>query len=103
MVVLVDDQGNEEKLEFHHRLAFELWAATNTLTLSSKGGRRECIKTWERLQDGGRYYTSRTLEKTVGIMAFAATCCTSMACPLWRRAENCNATSGITLLPHLRL
>lgn len=64
-VVLIDDEGTEEKVEFESKRDFELWATTNTLKLSSKDGHKKYIKTWERLQDGGRYYTSMTLGKRV--------------------------------------
>lgn len=122
-VVLVDEAGTEEEWEFGSKRAFELWAAKNTLTLSPKGGRKKCINTWEQLEDGGRYYTSQTLEKTVGGLspygtmvhsvscvcpivcpqsctwASAATWCTSVAWPLWGpRAPQCPSYTGSSLL-----
>ena len=64
-VVLVDGQGNEEVFEFRNRRDFEAWTTTNTLKLRSTDGKIKSIRKWELLQDGGNYYTSHTLEKTV--------------------------------------
>lgn len=71
-VVLVDENGTEEEVVFDNKRDFELWAADNTIRLSLADGRKKYIRRWEGLQDGGRYYTTRTLEKTVrGLNAYA--------------------------------
>jgi hypothetical protein len=64
-VVLFDDGGTEEKIVFKNKRDFELWTATNNIAMQRADGYKEFIKRWEALQDGGRYHTSRTLEKTV--------------------------------------
>lgn len=69
VVVLVDDDGHEEEVEFDTKRQFETWATTNILKLSPKDGRKKYINQWEQLQDGGRYYRVRSLEKTVSGVA----------------------------------
>lgn len=70
--MLVDEYGTEEELTFGSKREFELWAANNTLKLSLDDGSKQSIKTWERLQYGGRYYITRTLEKTVRVGSMLA-------------------------------
>lgn len=64
-VVLFDEEGTEETVVFDNRRTFERWAATHDIALVLRDGRDKYINTWEALQDGGRYFIHRSLQKTV--------------------------------------
>lgn len=65
-VVLYDDDGFEEEVEFDGQSHFERWAETNPLLMPTEHGRMRYVCLWEQLEDGGRYrmesYTSRDLQ-----------------------------------------
>lgn len=64
-MVLVDEEGTVQEMKFSCKRNFEVWAATNTLSLPDENGCMQCINAWEDLEDGGKYKVARTLEKTV--------------------------------------
>jgi hypothetical protein len=64
-VTLVDEEGNQEEVEFADKREFERWAVTNTLKLALETGRKRYINSWEQLQDGGKYITTKSLEGKV--------------------------------------
>ncbi|KAJ9527209.1 hypothetical protein V8C86DRAFT_2889529 [Haematococcus lacustris] len=63
-IVLVDSTGTEEELSFYKQ-DFNRWIQTNSLTQLLPTGKKQVVATWERLEDGGRYLTDRTLSKRV--------------------------------------
>lgn len=67
-IVIVDSTGTEEVLQFGSRKGFELWSRLNILKEVQQDGKKRVVDTWEDVQDGGRYYTDRTLDKIVGII-----------------------------------
>ncbi|KAJ9518023.1 hypothetical protein QJQ45_004323 [Haematococcus lacustris] len=62
-ILLVDSEGTEKQLEFSDKQDFNRWLQSNTLTLLLPNGTERVVAAWERLEDGGRYFTNKTFEK----------------------------------------
>ena len=62
-IVLVDSTGTEETLEFS-KPTFAAWIKGNVLK-QQLSDRSKVVATWVELQEGARYFTTRSLEKQV--------------------------------------
>ncbi|GFH31604.1 hypothetical protein HaLaN_30679 [Haematococcus lacustris] len=67
-IVIMDSTGAEEVLQFDSWKVFETWSRSNILKQLQQDGTEEVIVMWEQVQEGGMYYTDKTLDKKVGDM-----------------------------------
>ncbi|KAJ9524872.1 hypothetical protein QJQ45_002989 [Haematococcus lacustris] len=67
-IVIMDSTGAEEVLQFDSWKVFEIWSRSNILKQLQQDGTKEVIVMWEQVQDGGLYYTDKTLDNKVGDM-----------------------------------
>ncbi|KAL6754002.1 hypothetical protein V8C86DRAFT_3139387 [Haematococcus lacustris] len=64
-IVIMDSTGAEEVLQFDSWKVFETWSRSNILKQLQQDGTEEVIVMWEQVQEGGMYYTDKTLDKKV--------------------------------------
>ncbi|KAJ9518008.1 hypothetical protein QJQ45_004313 [Haematococcus lacustris] len=62
-ILLVDSEGTERQIEFSDKQDFNKWIQSNTLMLVLPSGTKRVVAAWERLEDGGMYFTNKTFEK----------------------------------------
>ncbi|GFH20040.1 hypothetical protein HaLaN_17094, partial [Haematococcus lacustris] len=62
-IVIMDSTGTVEGLHFQSRKVFETWSQSNILKQLQQDGTKRVIVMWDQVQDGGIYYTDKTLDK----------------------------------------
>ncbi|KAL6746639.1 hypothetical protein V8C86DRAFT_1473885 [Haematococcus lacustris] len=66
-IVLEDDTGAQEELLFY-KPDFDTWVQYNILTQLLPNGINVVVASWDYLEEGGRYFTDRSLAKPVSDM-----------------------------------
>ncbi|KAJ9533976.1 hypothetical protein QJQ45_027072 [Haematococcus lacustris] len=66
-IVLEDDTGAQEELLFY-KPDFDTWVQYNILTQLLPNGINVVVASWDYLEEGGRYFTERSLPKPVSDM-----------------------------------
>ncbi|KAJ9511254.1 hypothetical protein QJQ45_017152, partial [Haematococcus lacustris] len=64
-LLLVDSEGTEKELGFYDKQDFERWVQANILMKLLPDGKKQVVAASEYLEDGGSYFTNKTLDKRV--------------------------------------
>ncbi|KAJ9518286.1 hypothetical protein QJQ45_010243 [Haematococcus lacustris] len=64
-ILLVDSECTERQVEFSDKQDFNRWLQSNTLMLVLPNGTERVVAAWERMEDGGRYFTNKKFDMRV--------------------------------------